>query len=158
MPIQWNLWRDAAWAMADAPDPALRKLERAAALARQVTDHDSDNPSSWRTLGSVQYRAGQWDAAAESLNRGIELSKGESVPQELLFLAMIHWQLGDKNKAQECYQNALTQMKKNRRVAPELVRYRHEAAQLLGLSQHRTAQRGKTSEGAPQLSPFAPRK
>ena len=59
---------------------ALRKLERAAALARQVTDHDSDNPSSWRTLGSVQNCAGQWDAAAESLNRGIELSKGESAP------------------------------------------------------------------------------
>ena len=138
-PEDWNLWRDAAWAMADAPEPALRKLERAVALARQVTDHDSDNPSSWRTLGSVQYRAGQWDAAAKSLNRSIELSKGESGPHELLFLAMIHWQLGDQKKARECYQNALTLMKKNRRVAQDLARFRYEAAQLLGLSQRKTA-------------------
>ncbi len=140
-PEDWNLARDAAWAMADVPDPALRDLEKATLLARQVTEHDPENPLSWQTLGSAQYRAGQWDAAAESFNRDIQLSNGESGLHELLFLAMIHWQRGDKPKAHECYQDALALMKKNRRNAPELVRYRNEAAKLLELVPSKTAKK-----------------
>jgi hypothetical protein len=49
------------------------------------------------------------------------------------FLAMAHWQLDQKAEAQKWYGRAVEWMQKNQHKNPELVRFRAEAAELLGL-------------------------
>ncbi|MBM4091190.1 MAG: tetratricopeptide repeat protein [Planctomycetes bacterium] len=132
-PDHWGLGREAAWAMADVPDPARRNLERAMSLALHVAERDADNPSSWCVLGSVQCRAGQWAEATESLDRAIQPSHGDGCLRPYLFLAMAHWQLGASHMARECYQDAVDRMSGTKRVPPDLLRYRREAAELLGI-------------------------
>jgi tetratricopeptide (TPR) repeat protein len=126
----WSLWRDAAWAMADVPEPGQRDLERAMSLARQAVDGDSQDPLSWRILGSVQYRSGEWTQAAESLNKAIQLQDGESGAREYLFLAMAYWQQGNAKEARQLYRAAIWRMK-GEAAAPDIARYRSEAAILL---------------------------
>ena len=52
---------------------------------------------------------------------------------DLFFQAMAHWQLGDKPQALACFHKALEWMEKNQQADEELVRFRAEAATLLGL-------------------------
>jgi hypothetical protein len=49
------------------------------------------------------------------------------------FLAMAHWQLGDKDQARKWYGQALAWMEKNQPNDDELRRFRSEAEEVLGL-------------------------
>ena len=51
------------------------------------------------------------------------------------FLAMSHWQLGQKDKAREWYDRAAQWMDKNQPTDEELRRFRAEAAELLELKE-----------------------
>jgi hypothetical protein len=51
------------------------------------------------------------------------------------FLAMAHWQLGQKEKARELYDRAVQWMDKNEPKNEELRRFRAEASQLLELKE-----------------------
>ena len=50
------------------------------------------------------------------------------------FLAMARWQLGQKDKARACHEKAVAWMETNRSKDVELVRFRAEAAALLGVA------------------------
>ena len=50
-----------------------------------------------------------------------------------VFLAMSHWQRGEKHEARSWYDRAIVWMEKNRPKDEELNRCRDEAAALLGL-------------------------
>ena len=54
---------------------------------------------------------------------------------ELIFLAMAHWQLGDKILARSWYDKVVSWMEKNQPNNEELLRFRAEAAALLGVNQ-----------------------
>jgi hypothetical protein len=66
----------------------------------------------------------------------MELRKGGDA-NDWLFLAMAHWQLGEKDKAREWYDKAVQWMNKNQPKDEELRRFRVEAAEVLGLEEKR---------------------
>jgi serine/threonine protein kinase/tetratricopeptide (TPR) repeat protein len=105
---------------------------RALGGARQVVELAPGNAGCWGTLGVVQYRVGQWQAARESLSRSIQLRGGDSAVW--FILAMTHDRLGKKDQARQCYDRAITELAKDRRADHRLRGLRAEAAALLGLS------------------------
>jgi len=118
-----------AWILATNPDPKIRDPKRAVELARKAVDLQS-TADHWNTLGAALYRAGEWNAAVEALNKSSELRKGGD-GWDWFFLAMAHWQLGDKDKAREWRDKATDWMDKNQTANEELRRFRAEAEQLM---------------------------
>ncbi len=91
----------------------------------------------WHTLAWAEYRAGNSKAAVTALEKVKELgSPGNSF--EWFLLAMVQWELGDKEKAQQWYDKARKWMDKNDPENAELRRFREEAAQLLRIKEEST--------------------
>ena len=67
----------------------------------------------------------------------MELRKGGD-SLDWFFLAMADWKLGNKDAARVWYDKALEWMEKNDPANEELIRFRAEAAELLGLPQPAT--------------------
>ncbi|MHC4681222.1 MAG: tetratricopeptide repeat protein, partial [Planctomycetota bacterium] len=66
-------------------------------------------PKDWRYLsglGAAHYRTGRWDEAITTLTKSTELVDGENA-LNYLFLAMAHWQLGNKAEAANWYNQAI---------------------------------------------------
>ncbi len=63
----------------------------------------------------------------------MELGK-EGAGIDWFFLAMAHWQLGDKTQAHSWYDKAVPWLEKNHPKNEELIRYRDEAGALLGVN------------------------
>jgi tetratricopeptide (TPR) repeat protein len=103
-------------------------------LARKAVERGAKPGPYWNTLGVAHYRAGNWKAAIEALTRSMELRKGGD-GNDWFFLAMAHWQLGDKPQARSWYDKAVRWMEKNQPGNEELVRYRAEAAALLEVNE-----------------------
>ena len=60
---------------------------------------EAEKPNSLNTLGAALYRAGRFQKAISRLEEGIRKQGGESVPQDWVFLAMAHHQLGNNAEA-----------------------------------------------------------
>ena len=92
-----------------------------------------DNATYRIALGVAQYRLGKFqkEQYAEAL---ATLTKcDQNRPATLAFLAMTHWQLGDKAKARESFDKAVQLMEKGNSDDAELQLFRAEAAELLGV-------------------------
>jgi tetratricopeptide (TPR) repeat protein len=122
-----------AWALATCPDPKLRDAPRAVTLAKKAVELKPNHGNSWNTLGVAHYRAGDWKAAVEALNKSEELRPGQALGFNGLFLAMAHWQRGDQEQARRWYDKAVQWAEKNQPQNEELRRFRSEAAELLGI-------------------------
>lgn len=107
------------------PDRAVELAERTAALA--------PNP---RGLGIAYYRAGRWRESIRELQKeGQELRRDTLVVR--LFLAMAHWNYGDKERARQLYDPTAAWMDSHQ-VRSCLERcLRAEAAELLGVKKPR---------------------
>src|SRR5205085_5244188 len=86
---------------------------------------------SWNTLGAAHLRAGNWKDAITALGKSMSLRKGGD-SFDWFFLAMAHWQLGEKEKARQWHDKVVAWMDKNRPNEDEHRRFRAEAAALLG--------------------------
>ena len=62
------------------------------------------NATIFTALGMVNYRQGNWEAALKDLQTSHD-HKYEGF-DNLVFLAMTHWQLGNKEEAGKCYEQA----------------------------------------------------
>jgi tetratricopeptide (TPR) repeat protein len=130
-----DLLNDRAWQLATDGDPQSRDLQRAADLAQEAaTVFPGLGWRSVKILGVAHYRAGDWKAAIAALEKSIRLRKGGD-SFDWLFLAMAHWQLGEKDKARAWYDRAVQWMDKSPPKNEELRRFRAEAAELLGLNE-----------------------
>jgi len=108
----------------------LRDPKQAVALAKRAVELAPENPTYHNTLGAAHFRAGDWKAAIVALEESMELrSGGDST--DWFFLAMAHWQLGEKDKAREWYDRAVQWMDKNRPTDEELRRFRAETEELM---------------------------
>ena len=67
-----------------------------------------------------------------ALEKSMELGNGGE-SEDWFFVAMAHWQLGDKPQALTWYDRALVWMEKNQPKNEELIRFRAEAATLMGV-------------------------
>ena len=59
----------------------------------------------WRYLALAQYRSGDWQDAADSIQQAMDLRQGGDAFDWFL-LAMAQWQLGQKEEALERYTQA----------------------------------------------------
>jgi hypothetical protein len=123
-----------AWFLATCPESRLRDAKRAVPLAKRATELRPEFGGYWNTLGVAEYRAGEWKASRAALQRSIDLRKGGD-SNDRFFLAMAHWQLGEKEKARQQYDKAVQWMEANRPQDEELIRFRAEAKELLGIKE-----------------------
>jgi tetratricopeptide (TPR) repeat protein len=118
------------------PEPKFRDPARAVELAKKATDLAPKFGYIWNTLGMAYYRAGNHRDAVQALENAIQFGNGGD-GWDWIFLAMAHWQLGDKADAREWYDKASQWMEKDHSPKDELWRelrsYRVEAAELLGI-------------------------
>jgi serine/threonine protein kinase len=121
-----------AWSLVTCPDPSVRDPAEAVTLATKAVEHAPENGGYWNTLGVAQFRADNFSEAVQALNKSIELTDGGS-GHDFCFLAMAHWQLGEKEEARRWYDKAIEWMGQNAAADEELKRFRAEAAQLLGI-------------------------
>ena len=85
---------------------------------------------------------GNWKAAIEALTKSMELSKGGD-STDWFFLAMAHWQLGDKPQARSWYDKAVPWMEKNQPKDEELIRFRAGGRGLAGSEREEGLIRGR---------------
>src|SRR5262249_45393824 len=119
-----------AWRLATCKDAKLRDPGRAVQLAKEATTLAPKAATYWTTLGVAHYRAGHWKVSIEALEKSRELKKDHS--SGYFFLAMAHWQLGNKEETRKWFDKAVQWMEKNQPKNEELRRFRAEAAKLLG--------------------------
>jgi WD40 repeat protein len=109
-PDQPEIAMEMAWLYATAPEPS-RDPRKALPVARRATQLAPDEPLCWTTLALVDYRLGQWNAAAEAAGRSIRLNPEGAGPFDWLILAMCDHQLLRPERAHENLKRA------NRRIA-----------------------------------------
>lgn len=122
-----------AWLLATAPESDLRNPIRAVECARQAVELNS-NASFWNTLGVAYYRAGDWTAAIDALEKSEELSQGANLGLNGFFLAMAHYQLGHHGEARKWYDESSAWTAQNGANDEELRRFCDEAAELLNIA------------------------
>jgi tetratricopeptide (TPR) repeat protein len=108
--------------------------KRAVELAKQAVRLVPTDGDFWNTLGVAHYRAGNWKDAIAALEKARELSAGGDAV-DWLFLAMSHWQLGQKDEARKWYMQAVSSPKTSKLLEAELPNFRAEAAALLEIEQ-----------------------
>ena len=121
-----------AWLLATCPDAKFRDPVQAVTLAKKAIELNPKHPDYPNTLGAAHYRAGDWKAAIAAFAQSMKLRNGGD-SFDWFFLAMAHGRLGDQNKAREFYDRAVQWMDKNQPSNEELLRFRAEAADLLGI-------------------------
>ncbi|MBI3408129.1 MAG: tetratricopeptide repeat protein [Planctomycetes bacterium] len=126
-----TILNDFAWLLATCPDAKFRDPKRALELAARAVKLTPQDGNAWNTLGVAQNRAGDWKAAVVTLVKSNELLGGKELSFNAFFLAMAHWQLGNKEEARTWHDRAIQWMDKNRPHDEELRRFRAEAAELL---------------------------
>src|SRR5262249_54340066 len=122
----------AAWFLATCPEPRFRDPGGAVTLAKKAVQRRGDTGNFWNTLGGAHYGTGDWRAALSALKKSVELRQGGD-SFDFFFLAMAHWQLGEKEKARAYFDRAVRWMEQNKPRDEELCRFRAEAAGLLGV-------------------------
>ncbi|HZY60726.1 MAG TPA: tetratricopeptide repeat protein, partial [Candidatus Binataceae bacterium] len=121
-----------AWLLATCPDETLRDPRRAVELASKAVELEPAQGTYRNTLGVAHYRAGDWPAAIEALNKSMERrQRGDAF--DWFFLAMAEWQRGNKDEARKWYDKAVDWAEKNARDNEELKRFSAEATALLGV-------------------------
>jgi eukaryotic-like serine/threonine-protein kinase len=131
-----RFYNEYAWNLANAPGSS-RNPERSLTLARRSVELAPKQAMYINTLGVAQYRLGQYTEAIATLDRSLAAGHGAHDGYDLFFQAMSHWQLGDKPKALTCFDKAVESTKRIQQIDEELIRFRAEAAALLGLEQKR---------------------
>jgi tetratricopeptide (TPR) repeat protein len=121
-----------AWLLATCPDEKFRDPARAVELAKKAIAQAPMDGGLWNTLGVAQYRAGDWQASVDALEKSMKLRKGGD-SFDWFWLAMAQAKLGNKAPAQEWHQRAVAWMEKNQPNDHELRRFRSEAEDVLEL-------------------------
>ena len=111
-----------AWLLATCPDLKLRDPARAVKLATESVELAEKPGTYWNTLGTAQYRMGDWRAAIDALKKSMELRDGGD-GADWFFLAMAYWQLGQKEEARAWYDRAVSWMAKNKSKDEEIRRF-----------------------------------
>jgi WD40 repeat protein/Tfp pilus assembly protein PilF len=129
-----------AWLLATCPAVEFRNATRSVEQARAAVAIQPANDAYWNTLGVALYRAGEYKEAIEALLKSEELGKSRNLAGNGLFLAMAHWELGEKETARqrlarsnEWFQKNRDELKKNAPLEEEFSRFQKEAVELMDL-------------------------
>src|SRR5262249_5457046 len=116
--------------LATSSDPEVRNASRAVEVAKEAVELAPKEGHYWNTLGVAHYRGGDGKAPGAAPGKAMEPRQGGD-SFDWFFLAMSHWQLGDKEEARTWYDRAVEWMDKNQPENEELRRFRAEAAEWL---------------------------
>jgi WD40 repeat protein len=139
-PDQPELAMELAWLYATAPEHS-RDPQKALPFARRATELAPDESLCWTTLALVDYRLGQWSAAAEAACRSLRLNPEGAAPYDRLILAICDHQLRRPESAHENLERA------NRRIADHAGPDTYPAADLRALRAEAEALVGGTRPG-----------
>jgi hypothetical protein len=92
----------ASWSIVRQPGTPVERCRQAVRWAEAACRLQPENESYLNTLGVAQYRTGKYAEALATLTRSEPLNAQEykgSVPADLAFLTMAHFQLGQKEQA-----------------------------------------------------------
>jgi serine/threonine protein kinase/Flp pilus assembly protein TadD len=121
-----------AWMLDNWRDLRYRDPKSALEYAKNAVKFKPEVGGYWNTLGNAYYRNGDWKAALEALNKAVAL--GNVNDDNFFWLAMTHWQLGNKDLARNWYDKGVSALAKSSRTnSNESDRYRAEAAEVLGI-------------------------
>src|SRR5262249_24111549 len=95
-PGNWRHWHRRAGAFA-----RLKQWDKAVADYSKLIELQPPEPSHWHALGVANYRAGDWKAAIAALKREDQLSRGWHFSANAFYIAMAHWQSGEKELARK---------------------------------------------------------
>jgi serine/threonine protein kinase/tetratricopeptide (TPR) repeat protein len=119
-----------AWFLVTCPYVALRDPVEGLKLARKAVEMGPCNGGIWNTLGAAHYLNENWKEAVAALERSMQLRHGGD-SYDWFFLAMAHWQRGEKEEARQWFDRAVAWMDRNMPKGKELGRLRAEAAALM---------------------------
>ena len=114
-------------------------------LAGQALALQPEVVLAWHTMGMARYRAGQWDEAITALSKTNELEHDKGLAFNGFFLAMAYHKKGDAKQARSWYDRSVSWLADHKVNLPNAVRYRNEAASLLGVQTPRTDAKPKTA-------------
>ena len=120
-----------AWLLAQQLDPQRRDLQRALAHARKAVELEPKNGTNFNTLGFVEYRSGNLDAARTALESSMKLRNGGDA-YDWLILALIDERQSHKDQARAWYDKSMAWIKKNQ-IDDDLRSLWSEAAETLGV-------------------------
>jgi tetratricopeptide (TPR) repeat protein len=103
-------------------------------LARDAVERAPRSAWSWQVLGWARYRTGAWKDSIAALEKSIALREDGGDSFQWFFLAMAHWQAGNKEQARQWYDRAIEWADQKQPSNAQLRRFRAEAADLLGLN------------------------
>jgi tetratricopeptide (TPR) repeat protein len=106
-----------AWLHAMGPSH-LRDPAAALRFAKQAVQLGTD----WHylgTLGTVEFRLGEWQKSMRTTLAAIVANKGEGTAFEYFVLAMCYQKLGDESKARESFDRALVWIKRETDLSPD---------------------------------------
>jgi len=120
-----------AWVLISIPDDPWFDPIRGLAEARKAIELQPNDTLIWNTLGVAAFRARDWTTAHDSFMRSINLGGGSA--RDRFFLAMTHWNQGNRDEARKDFDIALAALKNEPEDDPELARFHAEAAALMSL-------------------------
>jgi serine/threonine protein kinase/tetratricopeptide (TPR) repeat protein len=91
-----------AWELANHPDPKLRDPKRAVAASKEAVELAPQSDLAWQYLGWVHYRAGNWKASIESLEKSCKLQKGGTGDAaQWIVMSLAHGKLANEKELPE---------------------------------------------------------
>ena len=100
IPTNANSLNNLAWLLASVPDVPPQDPSQALEAARKAVSLEPENWMFWNTLGVAAYRAGDWKAAEEALEKSMGLNKGGEAA-DWFFLAMTRQRQGRPDEARQ---------------------------------------------------------
>jgi tetratricopeptide (TPR) repeat protein len=134
------------WDLVNRPDPKLRDPKRAVELGEESVQRAPQSAWAWQNLGWIQYRAGNWKASIEALEKSCKRHKGGASSQWIV-LSLAYGKLANEKdlpeeerarhqaEARRWYDQAVEQIDRLGAKGDSLVQairaFRAEAAELL---------------------------
>jgi serine/threonine-protein kinase len=120
-----------AWKLVVSPKRARRHYDEALIHARKAHELAPKDGQIVNTLALAEYRSGHWAESMAASERSMTLRNGGAA-SDWFFLAMAHWQQGEKGPARKWFDKAVAWTKEKDPKNTELRGFWKEAAELLG--------------------------
>ena len=120
-----------AWNLVFSPNRPRRDYEEGLQHARKAIESAPKNGAVVNTLALAEYRSGHWAESIAANEQTMALRNGGAA-SDWFFLAMAHWQKGDKDESRRWFDKAVAWTKEKGPKNAELRQFWTEAAELLG--------------------------
>jgi tetratricopeptide (TPR) repeat protein len=120
-----------AWGLALSPRRPRADYDEAVVHARKGVALAPKDGNQYNTLALAEHRVGHWAESIAASERSMALRNG-GVASDWFFLAMAHWQKGEKDEARKWFDKAVARTKEKDPKNTELRGFWTEAAVLLG--------------------------